>query len=64
MYERVSTAALNCYIGPILKRYLTALQLNLKNIGFTGVLLIMQSNGGVATPESTADTAVMTLLSG
>lgn len=64
MYERVSTAALNCYIGPILKRYLTALQQNLKNIGFTGVLLIMQSNGGVATPESTADTAVMTLLSG
>ena len=64
MYERVSTAALNCYIGPILRRYLNALLANLKTIGFEGVLLIMQSNGGVATPESTSDTAVMTLLSG
>ncbi|NMM26914.1 MAG: hydantoinase/oxoprolinase family protein [Glaciimonas sp.] len=64
MYERVSTAALNSYVGPILKRYLDALLENLKSIGFNGVLLIMQSNGGVATPESTAERAVMTLLSG
>jgi N-methylhydantoinase A len=63
-YERLSTAALNSYVGPILKRYLDSLQANLARIGFKGVLLIMQSNGGVATPESTAKTAVMTLLSG
>ncbi|WP_332670773.1 hydantoinase/oxoprolinase family protein [Aromatoleum sp.] len=64
MYERVSTAALNSYVGPILRRYLDALLENLKGIGFDGVLLIMQSNGGVATPASTAERAVMTLLSG
>ena len=64
LYERVSTTTLNSYIGPILKRYLQALQANLARIKFGGVLLIMQSNGGVATPESTAATAVMTLLSG
>ena len=63
-YERLSTAALNSYVGPILKRYLESLQSNLARIGFKGVLLIMQSNGGVATPQSTASTAVMTLLSG
>ncbi|WP_018991598.1 hydantoinase/oxoprolinase family protein [Aromatoleum toluclasticum] len=64
MYERVSTAALNSYIGPILRRYLDALLANLKDIGFGGVLLIMQSNGGVATPASTDERAAMTLLSG
>lgn len=64
LYERVSTATLNSYVGPILRRYLNALQVNLARIQFKGVLLIMQSNGGVATPESTAVTAVMTLLSG
>lgn len=64
MYERASTAVLNCYVGPILRRYLEALSESLTRIGFAGVLLIMQSNGGVATPESTAQRAVMTLLSG
>ncbi|MBK6677448.1 MAG: hydantoinase/oxoprolinase family protein [Rhodocyclaceae bacterium] len=64
LYERLSTAALNSYVGPILKRYLESLRANLARIGFKGVLLIMQSNGGVATPQSTAATAVMTLLSG
>ena len=64
LYERVSTATLNSYVGPILHRYLKSLQENLARIQFRGVLLIMQSNGGVATPESTAVTAVMTLLSG
>jgi len=54
LYERLSTAALNSYVGPILKRYLESLRANLARIGFKGVLLIMQSNGGVATPQSTA----------
>lgn len=64
LYERVSTATLNSYVGPILQRYLASLHANLVRIRFTGVLLIMQSNGGVATPEATARTSVMTLLSG
>jgi N-methylhydantoinase A len=64
LYERVSTAALNCYVGPVLRKYLRFLAEALDKIGFAGVLLIMQSNGGVATPQSTARTPVMTLLSG
>lgn len=63
-YERLSTAVLNSYVGPILKRYLQSLTRSLKEIGFGGVLLIMQSNGGVATPEATVDRPAMTLLSG
>ena len=64
MYERISTAVLNSYIGPVLSDYLKSLAAALADIGFSGVLLIMQSNGGVATPEASAKTPVMTLLSG
>ncbi len=64
LYERVSTAALNCYVGPVLRKYLSFLSEALDKNGFAGVLLIMQSNGGVATPQSMSQTPVMTLLSG
>ena len=55
---------LNSYIGPILDHYLNQLQDRLKEIGFNGVLLIMQSNGGVMTPEIAREKAALTLLSG
>lgn len=64
LYERVSTSVLNSYVGPILKDYLGCLSKALDDIGFSGVLLIMQSNGGVATPEATSKAPAMTLLSG
>lgn len=63
-YNRVSTTVLNSYIGPILKRYLGSLTDKLDAFGFAGVLLIMQSNGGVAMPAVTQDRPAMTLLSG
>jgi len=63
-YERVSTTALNSYIGPILDRYLNQLQGRLAGIGFGGLLLIMQSNGGVMAPEVARAKAALTLLSG
>ncbi len=63
-YDRVSTTALNSYIGPILDHYLERLQHRLKEAGFAGVLLIMQSNGGVMAPEISRRSAAMTLLSG
>lgn len=63
-YDRVSTTVLNSYVGPILKNYLVSLLKNLKKIGFKGVLLIMQSNGGVVAPEIAIDRAAVTLLSG
>ncbi|RPJ21802.1 MAG: hydantoinase/oxoprolinase family protein [Desulfobacteraceae bacterium] len=63
-YDRISTTVLNSYVGPILRSYLTSLLRRLKDIGFKGVLLIMQSNGGVVSPEIAIDHAAVTLLSG
>ncbi len=63
-YNRVSTTVLNSYVGPILRGYLSNLTAKLSWIGFKGVLLIMQSNGGVAVPEVTLEQPATTLLSG
>ena len=63
-YERVSTTALNSYVGPKLNHYLDQLVGRLKQIGFKGLLLIMQSNGGVISPQLARDKAALTLLSG
>jgi N-methylhydantoinase A len=63
-YERISTTALNSYVGPKLNRYLDRLVKRLKEHGFAGLLLIMQSNGGVVSPQVARDKAALTLLSG
>ncbi len=63
-YDRISTTVLNSYVGPILKSYLTSLIKKLEDIGFGGILLIMQSNGGVVSPQIAMDNAAVTLLSG
>jgi N-methylhydantoinase A len=63
-YDRVSTTVLNSYVGPKLSFYLDNLRKRLGDIGFDGVLLIMQSNGGVMSPEVARRDAALTLLSG
>ncbi len=63
-YDRVSTTVLNSYVGPKLSFYLDNLRTRLREIGFAGVLLIMQSNGGVMSPEVARRNAALTLLSG
>jgi N-methylhydantoinase A len=63
-YDRVSTTALNAYVGPILDQYLAQLQRRLTEAGFAGALLIMQSNGGVMTPDVARRSPALTLLSG
>jgi len=63
-YDRISSAVLNSYVGPILRRYLTSLIKRLKDNRFEGVLLIMQSNGGIISPQIAMDKAAVTLLSG
>ena len=63
-YERTSTTVLNAGVGPILSRYMRNLTHNLQAARFQGKLLIMQSNGGVASPQSVSRLAAMTLLSG
>ncbi len=63
-YERVSTTVLNAYVGPVLREYLGSLTHRLSDVGFDGVLLIMQSNGGVAVPDLVQARPATTLLSG
>ncbi|MEO8656383.1 MAG: hydantoinase/oxoprolinase family protein, partial [Ramlibacter sp.] len=63
-YERVSTTALNAYVGPKLEHYLEQLVGRLASAGFSGLLLIMQSNGGVISPQAAREKAALTLLSG
>src|SRR5438477_50563 len=63
-YERTSTTVLNAAVGPILSRYLGNLTRKLEAARFGGTLLVMQSNGGVASPATLSSLAAMTLLSG
>ena len=63
-YDRISTTVLNAYIGPKLTAYIESLLKRLADIGFGGTLMIMQSNGGVVTPEVAQARAAVTLLSG
>ena len=63
-YDRLSTTVLNSYVGPILRNYLQSLIKKLEGVGFGGVLLIMQSNGGVVSPHIAIENAAVTLLSG
>ena len=62
--NRVSTTAMNSYVGPVLARYVTNLLARLARTSFTGVLLVMQSNGGVAAPDVVARLPASTVLSG
>jgi N-methylhydantoinase A len=63
-YDRVSTTVLNSYVGPTLKRYLSSLIIKLQKAKYKGIFLIMQSNGGVISPELAIEKAAVTLLSG
>lgn len=50
-YERSSTTTLNAYVVPVVRRYVQRLADGLRERGYAGQVLIMQSNGGIATPE-------------
>ncbi len=63
-YERLSTTVVNAYTGPVVATYLANLTQKLEEIRFGGALMIMQSNGGVVTPEEVAKIPAVTVLSG
>jgi len=64
IYERASTTVFNACVAPGLRAYILSLTAKLQDNGFKGVLLLMQSNGGVMSPAVAMDFAVNTLLSG
>ena len=63
-YNRVSTAVLNSYVGPLLKSYLLSLTARLAGAGFAGQLLIMNSAAGLMASEEIIPRAAAALLSG
>jgi N-methylhydantoinase A len=63
-YERTSTTVVNSYIGPIVKRYIEDLEKLIDSMGFPGELLIMQSNGGVMSPDVAKKAPVAMMESG
>ncbi len=64
LQNRVSTTVMSAYVGPVLQRYMERLVQALSEASFSGILLVMQSNGGVATPEIVAHNPATTVLSG
>ena len=63
-FERFSTTALNAYLQPEVSGYLGRLETALKQGGFGGEFMIVQSNGGVMDVATAAKLPVRTALSG
>jgi len=63
-FERFSTTALNAYLQPEVSGYLGRLENALKQGGFDGEFMIVQSNGGVMAVDTACSLPVRTALSG
>ncbi len=63
-FERFSTTALNAYLQPEISGYLGRLETALRNGGFDGEFMIVQSNGGVMAVETACRLPIRTALSG
>jgi N-methylhydantoinase A len=63
-YERTSSAVIEAYTGPIVRRYLEDLEHRLAGRGLRVPLHVMQSSGGILTAESARRRPLQTLLSG
>ena len=63
-YERTSTTVIDAYVQPVVRRYLRSLQQHLEATGVRAPLLLMQSNGGLTTIRSAAETPVHIVESG
>jgi N-methylhydantoinase A len=63
-YERMSTAVVNAYLGPVMQSYINRLADRLSALGVTAPPHLTQSNGGVIGFEQAAHLPVRTVLSG
>ena len=63
-YERTNTTVLSGYVQPIATRYIDSLERRLRQKGFQGEAVIMQSNGGVDTLEAARAHPITMLESG
>lgn len=63
-YERFSTTLLNCTVAPVMPRYISRLDRELKESGFQGTFLITQGNGGSMTAAVACRLSIGTFQSG
>ncbi len=63
-YPRANTTAVAAYVGPIIDRYIGALEGRLAETRVGAPLRLMRSDGGVATPRAARDNPAHMLLSG
>ena len=63
-FERLSTAVVNAYLGPVMQGYITRLAQRVKDLGVTATPHLTQSNGGVIGFDAAARLPVRTVLSG
>ena len=63
-YERTATTTVNAYIGPVMDRYVAALEEELRSKGYGGDVVISTSAGGVATPDIVRQVPARTVESG
>lgn len=63
-YERAAAVAINCFIGPIMSKYVFRIEEKARSYGYGRPLVIMQSSGGVTTAAEVAAKPVFTIGSG
>lgn len=63
-FERTSTTVVNAYVQPAVKEYLDRLVNGLADRGLNCPLLVMQSNGGVVSPQAAATRPIHIIESG
>ena len=63
-YERTNTTTINAYVAPVLRNYVQELERKLKELGFSGELLIVLSDGGVVPSSDAPSLAVRALAAG
>jgi N-methylhydantoinase A len=63
-YERTSTTAANAYVGPRVRSYLGEMDGHLKEIGFAGNFMVVQSTGGLFDLKEAQTSCIRMLESG
>jgi N-methylhydantoinase A len=63
-YERANTTAINCFLGPTLRRYVDGVEQAVSETGYDSAILIMQSIGGLSPANELANRSVTSLHSG
>jgi len=63
-YERASTTVADAYLKPLMRHYLSSLEVALRSLGLRGRWAVMKSNGGTMAAAAAARAPIHTVMSG